>query len=78
MQAAFADHIESLLTHRLITLKEVTLDGRKIPANASKESFHREATLNRHRQEAEEHLKRLAEKRAASAEQTKQQAAAAR
>jgi transposase len=71
LQTAFTDHIEALLEHRLVTLKEVTLDGRKIAANASKESFHRAPTLNRHRQEAEEHLAKLAEQRASAKEQTR-------
>lgn len=77
LQSAFAEHIEILLAHDLITLKEVTLDGRKIPANAGKESFHREPTLNRHRQEAEEHLEKLAAQRAAgSSSDTKRREAA--
>lgn len=76
LQAAFADHIEALLEQRLVTLKEVTLDGRKIAANASKESFHRAPTLNRHRQEAEEQLAKLTEHRASAPEQSKRRDAA--
>ena len=76
LQSAFTDHIEALLEHGLIELKEVTLDGRKIPANAGKESFHREPTLNRHRREAEEHLAKLAAKRAAGSSETKRREAA--
>src|SRR6188768_3169884 len=76
LQTAFADHIEALLEQRLVTLKEVTLDGRKIVANASKGSFRRAPTLNRHRQEAEDHLAKLAEQRASATEQTKRREAA--
>jgi transposase len=76
LQSAFAEHLEVLLDHDLITLKEVTLDGRKIPANASKESFHREPTLTRHRQEVEEHLAKLAAQRAAGYRDTKRREAA--
>jgi transposase len=71
LHATFTDHIEALLAHNLITLKEVTIDGRKIPANAGKESFHREPTLNRHRQEAEEHLAKLAAQKGAGSSETK-------
>ena len=65
LAAVFADHLEVLLEQGLITLAEVTVDGRKIPAAASKESFHREPTLTRHRQEAEEHLAKCQARRAA-------------
>jgi transposase len=78
LRSAFAEHIEVLLEHGLIQLKEVTLDGRKIPANAGKESFHREPTLNRHRQEAEEQLAKLAAQRASGGSETKRREAAQR
>ena len=54
------------------------MDGRKIPANASKESFHRAETLDRHRLEAEQHVAALREQRAAAQATSSQQAAARR
>jgi transposase len=59
LESTFEEHLEVLLEQGLITLAQVTVDGRKIPASASKESFHREPTLSRHRQEAQEHLSKL-------------------
>lgn len=76
LSAAFTEHIEALLSEGLITLKEVTIDGRKIAAHASKESFHRAPTLDRHRQQAEQHLANFAAQREAANEQTKRHEAA--
>lgn len=77
LEAAFADHLAALLELGLVTLREVTLDGRKIPAAASKESFHRQPTLDQHWQEAQDHLARLkALREAGSAEESKREAAA--
>jgi transposase len=59
LRAEFIEHIAALRQQGLITLAEVTLDGRKIPANASKDGYRREGTLQRHLQEAAEHLRRL-------------------
>lgn len=73
LQDTFAEHITALLEQGLITLKRVTLDGRKIPASASKESFHREGTLTKHRQEAEEHLAQLTTQRATETQTTPRQ-----
>jgi transposase len=78
LHRALADHLEVLLEHRLVELHEVTIDGRKMPANASKQSLHREPTLSRHRQQAEEHLARLHEQRQRAAGETGRQAAARR
>jgi hypothetical protein len=61
-----------------LTVKAIAVDGRKIPANASKESFHREATLDRHRLEAEQHVAALREQRAQGPATSSQQAAARR
>src|SRR5690606_22030144 len=55
LQAIFVEHIAALRQHRLIALTELTLDGRKAPANAAKESFHRLPTLERHLQDAQQH-----------------------
>lgn len=76
LEAAFADHLEALLGHGLVTLAEVAVDGRKVPANATTASLHREPTLTRHRQEAEEHLARLRQQRAQAAEAASRRAAA--
>jgi transposase len=76
LETAFTEHLEVLLAHKLITLTEVTLDGRKIPANAGKESFHRDPTLSRHRREAEDHLAKLTAQRAAEGGPTSRKRAA--
>lgn len=59
LRAQFVEHIAALRQQGLIGLVEVTLDGRKIPANASKDNYRREGTLQRHLDEAERHLLRL-------------------
>jgi transposase len=78
LEATFIDILATLSEHGLLTAKAIAVDGRKIPANASKESFHREPTLNRHRQEAEEHVAALREQRAHAQASSNQQAAARR
>ena len=78
LDATFVDILATLTAHSLLTVKAITVDGRKIPANASKESFHREATLDRHRQEAEQHVAALREQRAEPQATSNQQAAACR
>jgi transposase len=55
----FVEHIAALRQHGLIPLAEVTLDGRKIPANASKDCYRRAGTLQQHLEEAERHLHQL-------------------
>jgi len=76
LQQVFVEHIAALRQQGLIDLSCVTLDGRKIPANASKESFHREGTLQRHLDEAEEQLRQLQAQRERGPALTAQQQAA--
>jgi transposase len=54
----FVDHVAALLDEGLIQLHRATLDGTKRAGNAGGSHFHREATLLKHRQVAEEHLQR--------------------
>jgi transposase len=49
----FVSHVAALRSQGLIDLQRVTLDGTKIPGNASEEDFHREPTLQRHLAAAE-------------------------
>jgi transposase len=49
----FVSHVAALRSQGLITLQRVTVDGTKIPGDASAEGFHREPTLQRHRAAAE-------------------------
>jgi len=60
LRDVFIDHIAALRAQGLVELWQVTADGRKVLANAAKESFHREPTLQAHRAEAQAHLERLA------------------
>jgi transposase len=78
LDTTFVEVLATLTEHHLLTVKAVAVDGRKIPANASKESFHRVATLDRHRQEAVEHVAALREQRAQAQATSSQQAAARR
>jgi transposase len=55
----FVEHIAVLRQQELIDLWQVTLDGRKVLANAATDSFHREPTLQAHLAEARAHLERL-------------------
>jgi transposase len=59
LERLLVDLLALLRGQQLVELKELTVDGRKIPANASKESFHRRATLSRHHQEAAQRLAAL-------------------
>jgi transposase len=52
----FISHVAALRSQGLVQLQRVTLDGTKVPGNASEESFHREPTLQRHLAEAEAHV----------------------
>jgi Transposase DDE domain len=78
LDATFVDILATLSAHGLLKAKAIAVDGRKVPANASKESFHREPTLNRHRQEAEDHVAALREQRVHAQASSNQQAAARR
>jgi transposase len=55
----FVEYIAALRQQGLIRLAEVTLDGRKIPANASKDCYRRQGTLQRHLEEAAQHLQQV-------------------
>jgi transposase len=59
LREVFIEHIAVLREQELIDLWQVTIDGRKVRANASSESFHREPTLQKHLTEARVHLERL-------------------
>jgi transposase len=76
LNEVFTDHLEILLEAELIDLKKITLDGRKVPASASKESFHREPTLSQHRQQAQAHLQAIRQQRQQTAEEHRRKAAA--
>jgi transposase len=56
LHAAFIEHIAALRQQQLVTLRQTTLDGRKVLARASKDHYHRAATLQRHLDEAAAHL----------------------
>jgi transposase len=71
------EHIAVLRQQGLIDLWQVTVDGRKVLANAAKGSFHRAATLETHLAEARAHLERL-EAQADDAAAGSRQAAAQR
>jgi transposase len=76
LRAVFVDHLAALRQHRLLDLTELTLDGRKVQANAAKESFHRLPTLERHLAEAEQHLQQVQQQRDTGAAGSARQAAA--
>lgn len=74
----FVEHIAALRQQGLIGLAEVTLDGRKVRAHASKDAWHREGTLQRHLEEAAEHLRQVQARHDAAAAASARQAAAQR
>jgi transposase len=76
LDATFIDILAALTERGLLTPKTITLDGRKVTANASKESFHREPTLQRHRQEAEQRVATLRQWREKGGAAANQQMAA--
>jgi transposase len=59
LREVFIEHIAVLREQELIDLWQVTVDGRKVLANAAKDRFHREPTLQAHLAEARAHLERL-------------------
>jgi transposase len=59
LRELFVEHIAALREQELIDLWQLTLDGRKVQANAAPDSFHRAPTLQDHLQEARAHLQRL-------------------
>jgi transposase len=76
LQEVFVEHIAALREQGLIDLWQVTVDGRKVLANAAQESFHREPTLQRHLDEARSHLQRLQAEHADAAATAARQSAA--
>jgi hypothetical protein len=64
LHGLFVSHVAALRSQGLIDLKRVTLDGTKVPGDASDEGFHREPTLQRHLAEAEAHLAAWEQQRA--------------
>lgn len=74
LQNLFVEYIAALRHHDLVTLTQVTVDGRKVTANASKDCYRREGTLQRHLEEATEHVRQLESQRDPAA--TGRQAAA--
>src|SRR6516165_10842058 len=59
LREVFIEHIAVLCEQELLDLWQVTVDGRKVLANAAKDSFHREPTLQAHLAQARAHLERL-------------------
>ncbi|HET8646207.1 MAG TPA: transposase, partial [Vicinamibacteria bacterium] len=78
LHGLFVEHIAALRQQGLIDLAQVTLDGRKVPANASKDRYRREGTLRRHLDEAAQHLQQLEAQRQGAAGASARQAAAQR
>jgi transposase len=78
LDATFIDILAELRSRDLVTVKTIAVDGRKVTANASKESFHRQPTLERHRVAAQEHVAQLRDLREQSAGASGRQAAAQR
>jgi transposase len=76
LEASFVDILATLTERGLVMPKELTIDGRKVTANASKESFHRAPTLTRHQQEAQERVDTLRRLRAEGAATASKRAAA--
>ncbi len=60
----FVEHIAALRGQGLIALRRVTQDGRKVVADAGKDTFHRQGTLERHWAEAEQHVAAVQAQRA--------------
>lgn len=74
----FVEHVAALLQQQLIQLRTVTLDGRKVRADASKDHFHREPTLQTHLDQARARLEELEQARAEELAQAGARAAARR
>jgi hypothetical protein len=68
--------LTALREQELVTYEDLTLDGRKIRASASKDSAHRYPTLATHRDEATKRVERLQQERDAKVDDWNQQHAA--
>jgi transposase len=71
----FVEHIAALRGQGLIDLRRVTQDGRKVVADAGKDTFHRQGTLERHLAEAEQQVAAVQAQRGATATRGRSQAA---
>lgn len=76
LQDCFVEYIAALRQQGLIDLVRATVDGRKVIANASKDCYRREGTLQRHLQEAQEHLHDVRTQRDEAGQASARQAAA--
>jgi transposase len=76
LHGLFVSHVAALRSQGLIGLKRVTLDGTKVPGDASDEGFHREPTLQRHLAEAEAHVAAWEQQRACAQDLSARQRAA--
>lgn len=65
LEETLTEILVALRERGLVTYAELTLDGRKVPANANKETMHRIGTLTKHREEAKERVTRLEAEREA-------------
>ena len=74
LERLFIEHIAALRGQGLIALQRVTLDGRKIVADAGKDTFHREGTLQRHLAEAEQQVAAVRQQRTATGRSCQQAA----
>jgi transposase len=75
LERLFVEHIAALRHQGLICLQRVTLDGRKIIASASKDALHREPTLQKHLEEAKQHMAALHAQRQQAGRRSREQAA---
>jgi transposase len=59
LDAIMVDTIGILLHHDLVSLQRVAQDGMRVRASAGKSSFHRQATLEKHLQEARQRVEQM-------------------
>lgn len=78
LEPLLVEMLAALREQGLVTYEEVTVDGRKVAANASKETLHRVTTLTEHRREAATRVARLRAERDAKAASASQREAAQR
>lgn len=60
---SFIDILATLTADGLLEMKAITIDGRKVPADASTGSSHRRPTLEKHLAEARERVKAMTDER---------------
>jgi transposase len=78
LHGLFVSQVAALRSQGLIDLRRVTLDGTKVPGDASEEGFHREPTLQRHVAEAAAHVAAWEQQRACAQDLSARQRAARR